>query len=164
MSGDRHRLPGPLGEEVHRELARLGGGAPGAGSLPELTAAWPAAVGDTIARNAWPARRTRDGTVLVHTSSSTWAHELTRLEQPLLERLGAAAPRSLRFVVGPLPEPGAEPVSTLQQSPPGPTAADRAAGRAIAAAIDDSDLREAVARAASLSLSAARRRRPDRPV
>ena len=35
--------------------------------MPELLERWPAAVGPAIARNAWPARIAKDGTVHVNT-------------------------------------------------------------------------------------------------
>src|SRR6188508_3404090 len=66
---DRHRLPERLSDSVRDELERLDPGSGGT-ALTELLARWPGAVGDVVARNAWPARRTRDGIVLVHTSSS----------------------------------------------------------------------------------------------
>ena len=69
----RRSLPEPLGGDVRRQLARLGP----AGDTVEIAAAWPAAVGRAIAANAWPARVSRDGTLHVSTSSSTWAFELS---------------------------------------------------------------------------------------
>ena len=53
-----------------------------------LADAWPAAVGEQIARNAWPARIARDGTLHVNTSSSAWAFELAQLEAAIREKLG----------------------------------------------------------------------------
>ena len=44
-----------IGENVKRELGRFG---PAAG-MADLVTAWPAAVGEQIARNAWPARIAR---------------------------------------------------------------------------------------------------------
>ncbi len=58
-----------LGNAVGRELGRFG---PAAGMAP-IVEAWPAAVGVGIARNAWPARLARDGTLHVHTKDSIWA-------------------------------------------------------------------------------------------
>ena len=96
----------PLGEELRRELGRLGP----AGAIGEVVGAWPGAVGPAIAANAWPARIARDGTLHVATSSSAWAFELTHLSatvrERLSERLGPAAPAALRFAPGRLPEPG----------------------------------------------------------
>src|SRR5919197_6490889 len=100
-----------LRADIAREVARFGP----VSALSPLVQAWPDAVGPDIARNAWPARVARDGTLHVHTSSSAWACELGQLEQTLLERLhaavGDAGPRKLRFVVGNLPERPREPIS-----------------------------------------------------
>ncbi|MDX6512763.1 MAG: Dna[CI] antecedent, DciA, partial [Gaiellaceae bacterium] len=93
-----------IGESVRSELARFG---PAAG-MADLVAAWPGAVGEAIAGNAWPARVGRDGTLYVHAASSAWAFELGQLEPTIRERLrdalGEAAPPKLRFAVGNLPE------------------------------------------------------------
>ena len=56
-----------IGPEVRRELDRFGG----VGRMSDLVAAWPAAVGETVAANAWPARLARDGTLHVNAGSST---------------------------------------------------------------------------------------------
>jgi hypothetical protein len=138
-----------VGDDVGRELSRFG---PAAG-LAAVVEAWPAAVGPEIARNAWPARIARDGTLHVHTSSAAWAFELGQLEPRLRERLGEDAPRRLRFAVGPLPELGPE--ASEQRGgggvEPGPT--DRERGAALAAGIGDQNLREVVAEAAAWSLA-----------
>ena len=70
---------------VERQLERFDG----SGSMPRIVAAWPAAVGEEVVRNAWPARIARDGTLHVHTSSSVWAFELGQLAPRILERLAA---------------------------------------------------------------------------
>ena len=76
--------------------------------MTELVAAWPDAVGETVAANAWPARLARDGTLHVHAASSTWAFELQQLETEIAGRLREAVPEAtparLRFAAGPLPE------------------------------------------------------------
>jgi hypothetical protein len=144
-----------LGEDAHRELARFES-APG---LLELVAAWPHAVGTEIARNAWPARLARDGTLHVSTSSSTWAFELTQLEGDVLARLrgsvAGSVPKKLRFAPGPLPAPGAEPAP--ETSPARLVAGAEARSRAasLAAEIENEELRESVARAAAASLERA---------
>jgi hypothetical protein len=154
----------PLGNDVRRELSRFG---PALG-MAELVAAWPEAVGPGIARNAWPARISRDGTLHVSTSASAWAFELTQLEgtirAKLAERLEGPPPRALRFAPGPLPEPGELTAPTSKRTVPSPSAADRAAGERIAAPIGDETLREAVARAAAASLAARFGDSSDRPV
>ncbi len=145
-----------LDVEVRRELGRFG---PIEGDTAAIARAWPAAVGETVARNAWPARLSRDGTLLVNTSSSTWAFELGRLAETILTQLrpelGAAAPRALKFAAGPLPEAprngGEAPAGTGNE----PTEEHRAAAAAIASGIEGEDLRRLVARAAAASLSRA---------
>ncbi|MDE3025581.1 MAG: DUF721 domain-containing protein, partial [Acidobacteriota bacterium] len=59
---------------MRRELGRFGP----QGAIGETVAAWPAAVGPEIARNAWPARFQRDGTLVVHARDSVWAFEVTQ--------------------------------------------------------------------------------------
>jgi hypothetical protein len=144
----------PIEDEVRRELARFG---PAAG-LGDIVSAWPECVGAGIAVNAWPARLARDGSLHVSTSSSAWAFELTQLAPSILERLqerlGESAPASLRFAPGPLPEAGPEPVDASERTVPKVSESDRAEGARIAAAIENQDLREAVARAAEASLAA----------
>ena len=100
-----------IGDTVGKELGRTGGGAGHA--LAGITAVWAQAVGEEVARQAWPLRVGRDGTLHVATSSSTWAFELDRLSPQILERLaalaGEVAPPRIRFSPGPIPEPGAAP-------------------------------------------------------
>jgi predicted nucleic acid-binding Zn ribbon protein len=142
-----------LGPDLDRELRRLG---PGPG-MPALVAAWPSAVGDTIARNAWPARIGRDGTLVVHTSSSTWAFELTQLASNLLDRLAetlpAECPTGVRFVPGRVPEPPAPPATEPRRPPINVGSEERRRAGELAEAIADDELRERVARAAELSLA-----------
>jgi hypothetical protein len=153
----------PIGAELRRELRRLGPG----GAISDVVAAWPAAVGEAVAANAWPARIGRDGTLHVAASSSAWAFELTHLagtiQERLREALGEAAPTALRFAAGPLPERGAGPVETSQRPVPTPSRQARAAAEEIAGGIESEALREAVARAAAASLAGAERRSADRP-
>ena len=146
-----------LGESVLGELGRFGP----AGAIGDVVAAWPEAVGEAIAREAWPARIGRDGTLHVATSSSVWAHELTHLEETILERLkealGETAPTRLRFAVGRVPEPAGEvPDEAVHEPPPPPSEEAKRVGEEVASAIEDEELRALVARAAARSLS-----RPD---
>jgi hypothetical protein len=147
----RGRLPAAIAESVRAELARLG--APAAGCAGDVASSWAEAVGPTIAANAWPARVARDGTLVVHTSSSVWAFELAQMEQAIRERLAPLAPPKLSFVVGPLPEPGPESVPKVQgvAHRPGPPEREKAAE--IARAIGDPELRQAVARAIAAGLA-----------
>jgi hypothetical protein len=149
-----------LGDEVGRELRRFG---PAAG-MSGILEAWPAAVGDAIARNAWPARIARDGTLHVATSSSAWAFELAQLGEEIGSRLARAvgdeAPKRLRFAPGNLPERRDESVKEAARERPNPSPATLEQAREIAATIGDSELRELVARAAAASLAGASDDRP----
>jgi hypothetical protein len=146
-----------LARDLRAELGRLG--APGGGDLAAIVDAWPVLVGEDNARRAWPARIARDGTLHVHTADSVWAHQLGLLGPDILERLrkrlGTAAPRSLRFAAGPLPSPADLEPDRLPQ-PPEPSPTDRQEAAALAAGIDDDELRDLVARAAAASLAGAR--------
>ena len=148
-----------IGRGVERELSQKGRGHVLA--LAGITAAWPEAVGETVARQAWPLRLGRDGTLHVATTSATWAFELDRLAPEIGARLGrllgAEAPATLRFRVGPVPEPGApEPAVDATREAPPATSETSAEAEALASQIDDPELRELVARAARASLSRAR--------
>ena len=121
--------------------------------MPELLERWPAAVGEAIARNAWPARIAKDGTVHVSTADSIWAFELGHQAREIAERLGV--PR-LRFAPGPLPEADEEPARPALE----PTPEDAELARALASAIGDEMLRESVQKAVRLSLARERRDRP----
>jgi len=142
-----------LGGEVRRELSRFGGGA---ALMTELVAAWPAAVGETVAANAWPARLARDGTLLVNASSSTWAFELQQLEGEIAGRLREAVPQAaparLRFAPGPLPELPAAAQTETKRPLPEPTLEQAREAHDWAAAIDSEDLRKSVEKAARMSL------------
>jgi hypothetical protein len=138
-----------VGGDVKRELGRFG---PASG-MPPLVEAWPAAVGPEIARNAWPARLARDGTLHIHTQDSIWAFELTTRAEEIRSRLGKVAPRKLAFAPGPLPEPALAPAEELCARPPEPTPQHVAKGESLARGIRDEELRKVVAKAAAASLS-----------
>ena len=145
--------PERIGDEVSRELARFG---PAAG-MTEIVRAWPAAVGEQIAQNAWPARLARDGKLHVATSSSAWAFELAQLESKLLERLaeelGEVTPAGLRFAPGRLPERSDADASRGSKRGRRPTAEEERRAADLAGAIEDESLRKIVAKAAAASLS-----------
>jgi hypothetical protein len=145
--------PERIGQDVRRELDRFGP----AGAIADVVDVWPAAVGDSISRNAWPARIARDGTLHVSTSSSAWAFELGLLEadlrERLSERLGDRAPTQLRFTPGPLPEPAGPDPGDAQRRAPNVTDQHVQAGEEVAASIADENLRKLVAKAAAASLA-----------
>jgi Dna[CI] antecedent, DciA len=141
----------PLGDQIRAELSRVGADS-GAG---DAVTAWPAAVGDEIARNAWPARTQPDGTLVVHVRDAIWGFELTQRAAEISERL-PGRPR-LKFTPGPLPDTSPEPppATSVEVSP---EQAQEAA--AITAGIVDPDLRESVAKAIKGALAQARHDRP----
>ena len=146
-----------LGDEVGRQLGRFGP----QGAIADVVRVWPETVGDAIARNAWPARIGRDGTLHVTTSSSTWAFELAHLAPELVSRLAAllheSAPKALKFSPGPLPDSptlgGGTPVPASRTDP---TPEEQALAAAMSAEIEDEELRKLVARAAAASLAGQR--------
>ena len=128
----------------------------GAEQLLPVLRVWPAAVGATIAREAWPVRTTADGTLVVHVTSSLWASELTLMAGPIGEKLTAALGRpapALQFRIGPVPQPPAE-----VPRAPVPAAATAAAER-LAGQVADDELRVAVTAALERALV----RSDDRP-
>ncbi|HEY2207709.1 MAG TPA: DciA family protein [Gaiellaceae bacterium] len=135
-----------LGEEVRSELRRVGADS-GAG---DVVTAWPTAVGDEIARNAWPARTQPDGTLVVHVRDSVWGFELTQRAGEISGRL-PGRPR-LRFVPGPLPDVASEPVS--RQVPEASMEQAREATE-LASGIEDPQLRESVVKVIKAALARA---------
>ncbi|HLY86821.1 MAG TPA: DciA family protein [Gaiellaceae bacterium] len=136
----------PLGEQIRDEMRRVGADS-GAGDPGE---AWPAAVGDEIARNAWPARTQPDGTLVVHVRDSIWGFELTQRAGEISERLPGRP--NLRFVPGPLPDPSLEPPPASVAEA---TAEQAREADALAAVIEDPDLRESVAKVIKAALARA---------
>ena len=147
--------PERIGNDVTRELARFG---PAAG-MTEIVRAWPAVVGEQIARNAWPARLAGDGKLHVATSSSAWAFELAQLEPKLLERLAAqlgdVTPAGLRFAPGKLPEHAETGASSGSKPTRDPTGEELRQAEELAGEIEDETLRKIVAKAAAASLARA---------
>ena len=138
-----------VGDDVARELGRFGT----VSALAPLVDAWADSVGPEIARNAWPARIGRDGTLYVHTSSSAWAFELGQLTDRIASALGPLAPPRFRFAVGPLPEPSRDMSDEVIRSRPEPTEEHRMKAAELAAAIADENLRKVVAKTAAMSLA-----------
>jgi hypothetical protein len=143
-----------LERQVRRELRRFG---PVDGDMVGIVRAWPTAVGETVARNAWPARLARDGTLHVNTASATWAFELGRLVTTILEQLrselGETTPPALRFAPGPIPEPEVQAAAQRASLRPEIGAEHRAEAAEFAAAIEDEELRLFVALGGAASLA-----------
>jgi len=136
----------PVGEQIRAELTRVGADS-GAG---DAVTAWPAAVGEEIARHAWPARTQPDGTLVVHVRDAIWGFELTQRAGEISDRL-PGRPR-LRFTPGPLPD------STPELPPPAPVEVSPEHAReaaAMTAGIEDQNLRESVAKAIKTALARA---------
>ena len=108
---------------------------------------WPDAVGDAIARNAWPARIARDGTVHISTADSVWAFELAHRAPEIADRLGVP---KVRFAPGPLPSQAEQEVL---REPVRPTSEHEREAAEIAAEIADENLRKSVQKALSFSLA-----------
>jgi Dna[CI] antecedent DciA-like protein len=142
----------PLGEQIRAELSRVGADS-GAG---DAVTAWPFAVGEEIARHAWPARTQPDGTLVVHVRDAIWGFELTQRAPEISERL-PGRPR-LRFTPGPLPDTAPEPAPPL---PPEASPEQAREAASLTAGIVDPNLRESVARTIKVALA---RTRSDRPV
>ncbi len=127
--------------------------------MADLVGGWPEAVGETVARNAWPARLARDGTLHVNAGSSAWAFELQQLESEIAGRLrevlGESAPSRLRFVPGRLPEPLPAPEARHAKPLPEATPEQAREARDWAAPIESDDLRKSVEDAARASLARA---------
>ena len=136
----------PLGEQIRAELSRVGADS-GAG---DAVAAWPAAVGEEIARNAWPARTQPDGTLVVHVRDAVWGFELTQRAAEIAGRL-PGRPR-LRFTPGPLPDTPPEPPAP---PPVDPSPAHEREAAELTAAIEDRELRESVAKVIKAALARA---------
>jgi hypothetical protein len=136
----------PVGDQIRAELRRVGADS-GAG---DAVATWPAAVGDEIARNAWPARTQPDGTLVVHVRDAIWGFELTQRAEEISARLPGRP--KLRFTLGPLPDTAPEPLPEPSVVA-SPEHAREAA--ALAAGIEDPNLRESVAKAIKAALARA---------
>jgi hypothetical protein len=144
----------PLGNELKSELSRFGP----QGGIGDTVAAWPTAVGEEIARHAWPARFTRDGTLLVNTRDAVWGFELTQQAAEISARLPTKP--KLKFAPGPLPEASLEHPADAPQDSLEATLEQAREAAEWASAIEDVELRELVARAARASLARAAAERP----
>jgi predicted nucleic acid-binding Zn ribbon protein len=94
----RRRAPRPLGAAIGEALER----AEPATLLAAVQSAWPAAVGEAIAREATPVAE-RSGVVTVACSSSAWAQELDLLGVRIVAKIRPELPsgsalEGLKFV------------------------------------------------------------------
>lgn len=94
----RRRAPRPASNALRAALDQAAPKTP----LAAVQAAWDGVVGERIAAVARPVSE-RGGEVQVSCSDSVWAQELDLMQGQLIERLedklGAQAPKSLRFRV-----------------------------------------------------------------
>jgi Dna[CI] antecedent, DciA len=141
----------PVGAAVARELARFGATV----GMAPIVEAWVDAVGPDIARNAWPARLARDGSLRVHTADSVWAFELGAKADEIRARLGDVAPARLVFAPGPLPEPAPELHAEVRRQGVRPTARHELEAASLVRGISDENLRKVVAKTVAASLAAA---------
>ena len=141
-----------LGDTLREELGRFGPMA----AIGDLARAWPAAVGEQIARNAWPARVNRDGTLIVYARDSVWAYELGQRAVEISERLGELASGPLRFVPGPIPELAAAVDAPVSRPAPQPSPETVEEAAELTASIVDAELRATALRAVAISLEASR--------
>jgi hypothetical protein len=137
--------------------ALKGAGVPDAGALADVVRVWPEAVGDAIARAAWPQRIGRDGTLLVAATSSSWAFELGLLAEEILAKLatvvGEGSPTAIKFSPGLVPSPPAPVGGAAAATPPHVDAATRELAAELTREMTDEELRALIARAAAASLA-----------
>ena len=115
---------------------------------------WQQAAGMRIANRSIPKRLENTGTLLVTVTSSVWAQELSLLAPSLCARLRGFghAVTSLRFAVGQVTPPRRGPERFESREVPAPEPIPGNLQRELEE-IEDDDLREAIAAAASSSLA-----------
>jgi hypothetical protein len=138
-----------LSDTLRVELGRFGAAA----DLGIVLERWPEAVGYAIARNAWPSRIARDGTLHVNTADSVWAFELSHRAAEIAARLEVPG---VKFAPGPLALEARDlPVPAV----PEPTSEELREAAEIASEIADENLRKTVEKSVALSLAGRRDRR-----
>jgi hypothetical protein len=93
--------------------------------------------------------------LIVHAVDAVWAFELTQRADDIVGRLGTLAPKGLKFVPGPLPEPSPEVSQGDRTAVREATLSEAQKAAEWAARVEDPELRELVARAARASLARA---------
>ena len=140
--------------------ALRGAGVPDAGALADVVRVWPEAVGDAIARAAWPKRIARDGHPARRRDLRDVGLRAGLLADEILAKLAAAvgegAPSAIRFSPGPVPAPPA-PLAGPERAGDRPrsTPRRRLLADELTAAMTDEELRATIARAAAASLARA---------
>jgi hypothetical protein len=130
-----------------------GGGSFAAGPSPVDEIAWRRVVGLGVALRSRPLRIAR-GTLWVRVASSSWAQELSLLQQTIIERLASYGVRveRVRFQVGEVGPPTRAP--RVEAPPPAAPKAELPEELASAlAAVADDDLRKALTDAAAINLA-----------
>lgn len=109
---------------------------------------WRDAVGERVAARS-RSRKIADGVLTVVVASSTWAQELSLLSSTIISRLReqGVVVQSLRFLVGPVEPIEAEPAFPAVAKVPLPTSLLEQLD-----AVEDTELRAAIADAAAYSL------------
>lgn len=120
--------------------------------LPIAPSVWKKIVGPNIAERTEPAQLLR-GVLVVKCATSAWANELSLHAAQIVERLSAAgfAVKELRFRVGAIVTLERPPERRISKQVPPPVPLSEGVSDALGA-IDDDELREAIARAAAQSL------------
>ena len=113
--------------------------------------AWRRAVGARIADRAKPLSL-ENGVLVVKVATSAWAHELSLMKTDLLKPLGSHGVRDIRFKVGAVeaPQRATEQRASRAVPKPQPLSGELAA---TVAAVEDPELRELIALAASSSIA-----------
>tara|TARA_B100000686_G_scaffold287648_1_gene313239 strand:+ start:824 stop:1294 length:471 start_codon:yes stop_codon:yes gene_type:complete len=148
MGSRRYEVPESLSGSLESELIRLGA----KDNVLAVTHSWPEAVGPEIARNAWPARIRRDGTLVINTRTSVWAFELNQMAEEIRVRL-KPEPSQIKFVVGVVPEPVGKKEDLEKKPLKSPTPESAKSAKSLASEVTSDSVRKALEKAASLSLS-----------
>lgn len=117
---------------------------------------WERAVSRRIAEAARPVQL-KHGTLVIHTQSSSWAQELSFLQDDLLASVQKVAPmvKRMRIRVGPMPPPGQPPDPPPPKVRPLDVSLLPANIARALAHVGDDHLRDVLSAAARMSLGAA---------
>jgi hypothetical protein len=126
---------------------------------PVTRAQWQEVVGLRIAQRSAPRRLESDGALLVTVTSSVWAQELSMLSMTLCERLRSQGHevKTVRFLVGAVDPVRRGPERFELRHVPAPAPIPREIRRDLEA-IEDEELRDAIAAAMASSLAVSERK------